>query len=109
MSSILDSKSAWSIIESGAKVVDVRTASEFNAGHLPGAVNIPHDQLAARVAELLVKKEDNIVLYCKSGGRSDFALKLMLGLGFEKAVNAGGYDDLMLSKNSTLGSNPNNI
>lgn len=89
---------AWSLIKSGATLIDVRTAAEFDAGHLPGAKNIPHDHLAHRLNELDLSSEDNIVLYCKSGGRSDFAMKVMQNLGFKRAVNAGGYEELMHSK-----------
>ena len=46
-------------------VLDVRTPEEFAAGHVPGAVNVPHDQLASRLAE--VPKDKDVVLYCQSG------------------------------------------
>jgi rhodanese-related sulfurtransferase len=45
-------------------VVDVRSAAEYAAGHIPGAINVPHDQLLARLAELPV--EANVVAYCRS-------------------------------------------
>jgi rhodanese-related sulfurtransferase len=44
--------------------VDVRSAAEYAAGHIPGAINVPHDQLLARLAELPV--EANVVAYCRS-------------------------------------------
>lgn len=99
MAAIINCKDAWSLIKSGVKLVDVRTASEYGEGHLVGAVNIPHDQIAARLGELNLKIEEDVVLYCKSGGRSDFAMKHLHGLGFVRAVNAGGYEDLMAAAN----------
>ena len=52
-------------------VLDVRTPEEYAAGHVPGAVNIPHDQLASRLAE--VPKDTEVVLYCRSGRRAEIA------------------------------------
>lgn len=52
-------------------VLDVRTPEEYVAGHVPGAVNIPHDQLATRLAE--VPKDKDVVLYCRSGRRAVMA------------------------------------
>src|SRR3546814_10786784 len=49
-------------------VLDVRTQAEFDAGHVPGAVLIPHDQLAQRLDEVPVDRE--VVVYCHSGRRA---------------------------------------
>jgi len=88
---------AWEAIAKGAVVVDVRTDAEYQQGHLPGAVNIPHDQIASRVAELPSDKGRAIVLYCRSGRRSGIAKQSLEKLGFTNAINAGGYDALMLA------------
>ncbi len=53
-----------------AVLLDVREASEFGAGHLPRAINIPVSQLASRGAELAKFKERPIVVYCERGMRS---------------------------------------
>lgn len=74
--------------------IDVRSAEEFNAGHLAGAVNIPHEQIAARIAEVTQDKDAEIFLYCRSGRRSGLALEALQGIGFSKVVNAGGYEAL---------------
>ena len=95
--SIIEHKKAWDLINQGARLIDVRTAGEFNEGHIAGAINISHDQIARKIGELQLDTQDSIVLYCKSGGRSDFAMKVMQQMGFAKAVNAGGYEDLLKS------------
>lgn len=74
------SAEARKLVEAGARLIDVRSPAEFGGGHLPGAVNIPLDQLAARAAEL--KKSDKpIVLYCASGMRSGQAKRILAGAG----------------------------
>ncbi|GAB3020670.1 hypothetical protein GCM10011376_23060 [Nocardioides flavus (ex Wang et al. 2016)] len=81
-------------IEDGAAVVDVRTAEEFEAGHLEGAVNIDYtaDDFAERVGEL--PTDVPYVVYCASGRRAVGAVEQMRELGFTDVVNGGGYDDL---------------
>lgn len=49
-------------------ILDVRTQEEFDAGHVPGAVLIPHDQIEARMSELGEPRD--VVVYCRSGRRS---------------------------------------
>lgn len=68
-------------VESGALLLDVRTAGEFAAGALPGAKNIPVQSLASRLGELA--KDRPIVVYCASGMRSASALSLLEKHGFE--------------------------
>lgn len=81
-------------VADGAEVVDVRTAEEFDAGHLEGAVNIDYqaDDFADRVAEL--PRDAAYVVYCASGRRATGAVEQMRDLGFTDVVNGGGYADL---------------
>ena len=65
-------------------VVDVRTPAEFRAGHNPGALNVPHEQVAARAAEL--RGEHGVAMYCMRGPRAR--------LGEEALQQAGGKDVL---------------
>jgi hydroxyacylglutathione hydrolase len=62
--------------------LDVRTPEEYAAGHVPGAVNIPHDQVADRLAE--VPKDKDVVLYCRSGRRSALAGEVLAGKGYTR-------------------------
>jgi len=69
-------------------VLDVRTAEEFVAGHVPGALNIPHDQLAARLAE--VPKDQDVVLYCRSGRRAGMAAEVLAANGYTRLEHLEG-------------------
>ena len=84
----IPSAEAKKLVADGALLVDVRTASEFASGHLDGAKNIPLDQLQSRLDEL-GDKEKAIILYCRSGARSNAALKTLKGAGFSDAHNLG--------------------
>ena len=56
-------------------ILDVRTQDEFDAGHVPGAVLIPHDQLAGRLDE--VPTDRAVVVYCHSGRRATLSEQLL--------------------------------
>jgi rhodanese-related sulfurtransferase len=71
-------------------VLDVRTAQEFAAGHVPGAINIPHDQVEARIGELEHARDREIVVYCRTGRRSDLALQILAARGFSKLLHLEG-------------------
>jgi len=74
----------------GPLVIDVRAQSEWDAGHLPGAVHIPLPDLEARLAEIPVGQE--IVMQCQGGGRSAIAASLLRARGHDRVANlAGGY------------------
>lgn len=83
---------ARQLIDGGARVVDVRTPREFAAGHVPGALNIPFDELGRRAGEL-GDPAAPVVLYCRSGRRSGIAAKTLHGLGFEKVYDFQRFDD----------------
>jgi rhodanese-related sulfurtransferase len=69
-------------------VLDVRTPEEFVAGHVPGAVNIPYDQIAARLAE--VPKDKDVVLYCRTGRRAGLAGEVLTGNGYTRLQHLEG-------------------
>ena len=71
-------------------LLDVRTPEEFAAGHVPGAINIPHDQLAARLDELAAARSNEIVTYCRSGKRAALALTTLHDAGFEQLQHLEG-------------------
>lgn len=87
-------EAAWSLIRAGALLVDVRTPAEFALGHIEGALNIPHEQIGEGIGKLGLPKDRQIVLYCRSGRRSGLAQQTLTGLGYERVVNAGGYEPL---------------
>ena len=85
---------AWELIQQGALVIDVRTTREYAAGHLSQALHIPYQQIAERFAQLEVRKERPVVLYCRSGNRSGKAEKMLLDAGYTQLHNGGGYEAL---------------
>ncbi len=94
MGADISSTLALDKVSHGALLVDVRSAEEYAAGHVEGAINIPHDSVEARLAAFGNNKNREIVLYCRSGRRSDLAKQTLLARGFHNVFNAGGYDDL---------------
>ena len=72
----------------GAQVVDVRLDEEWNAGHIKGAVHIPLDTLASRAGE--IDRSKPVVLYCRSGDRSDGAADALAASGWEVTSMEGG-------------------
>ena len=58
-------------------ILDVRTAEEFEAGHIPGALNISHDELGDRLGELEIELGETVVVYCRSGRRAGVAEELL--------------------------------
>lgn len=71
-------------------VLDVRTAQEFSAGHVPGAINLPHDQIAGRIAEIDGARDRDVIVYCRSGRRSELALQTLKAQGFGKLWHLEG-------------------
>ncbi len=73
-------------------VIDVRNASEWAHGHLPGALHIPVGYLAARLAE--IPRGLPVVVQCQGGTRSSIAAGVLLSLGVRDVINLrGGYDE----------------
>ena len=75
--------------------IDVRSAEEFNSGHLQDAVNIPHDKIIEGVKALGSDKDAPINLYCRSGRRAEAALTELKNAGYTNVTNHGGYEDLV--------------
>ncbi len=70
-------------------VLDVRTPAEFAAGHVPGAVLIPHDQLASRLSE--IDGDRHVLVYCRSGARAGQAEQVLADGGFEVRQIQGSW------------------
>lgn len=75
-------------LSAGWMLVDVRSAGEFAAGSIPGAVNIPVDELRGRLTELAGKK---VLAFCQVGQRGHIAVSLLGNVGIEAANLDGGY------------------
>lgn len=75
--------------------IDVRTPEEFKEGHLKDAINIPVDQIGARIGSISPDKSAPVNLYCRSGRRSEAALQELKKMGYTNVTNHGGYQDLL--------------
>ncbi len=84
-------KQARAHLKNGALLVDVRTPSEFNARHLPNAINLPLDQLETVLPQRVRDKHQLLLLHCQSGMRSGMANKKLKGMGYPNAFNLGSY------------------
>ncbi len=74
-------------------IIDVRTAAEYQAGHLVGSINIDVESadFTTRVSGL--DPTGSYLVYCHSGRRAQLALTEMKSLGFKTVTNAGGIDE----------------
>ena len=84
----LNDRIAWA--DRSLVVLDVRTAAEFAEGHIPGAINIPREELAARGAELADARDSDIVVYCKTGPRATEAIGVLEKQGFKRLYHLAG-------------------
>lgn len=74
-------------------IIDVREPFEYDTGHVNGALNIPPQKLLAGAAELEgIKKDMQIILYCRSGARSEAALQILRQQGYTNLKNGINKD-----------------
>jgi phage shock protein E len=78
-------------LNKGALVIDVRTEAEFRERHLPGAINIPLDRLGDEIARHAPRKDQPLLLHCRSGGRSGIGTGVLQKLGYQHVFNLGSY------------------
>jgi NADPH-dependent 2,4-dienoyl-CoA reductase/sulfur reductase-like enzyme/rhodanese-related sulfurtransferase len=70
-------------------LIDVRTPEEYSRGHIPGAMNLPVDELRARIKDLAQDKP--VITYCQVGQRGYLATRIFLQHGFDVRNISGGY------------------
>jgi len=81
-------------MQSGAVVIDVRTAQEREkTGFVPGSINIPVDEIATKLPETVTDLQTEIIFYCAKGVRAQAALETARKLGYEQVYNLGGLSD----------------
>lgn len=73
-------------------LIDVRTPTEYESGHIKGAINFPLQILKQEMDKNNISKDTPIILYCQSGVRSKNASKLLEELGYSKVYNLGGIN-----------------
>jgi rhodanese-related sulfurtransferase len=99
---IVDAEAARKLVAAGIKVVDVRTPAEYAAGHLPGAVNVPFDEVERRTAEL-GPPGTPVLLYCRSGRRSGIATDTLRKLGFDEIYDLQEYSRWVAAQRGLAG------
>ena len=77
--------------ETAPTILDVRRPEEFAAGHVPGAINIPHTELEKRYSELEMEGSEELVVYCQSGRRAAIAEAALGELGFTNVRDLEGH------------------
>lgn len=86
---LADASTARRLHQSGAPLVDVRTAGEFASGGLPGAINIPLNTLQEAFPARFPDRTKPVLLHCASGTRSDMARSRLRALGYREVYNVG--------------------
>lgn len=88
-------KEAKEIIDTERNIIilDVRREDEYQTGHIEDAVCIPNEVISNQAESLLPDKEQEILVYCRSGNRSRQAANKLLDLGFTNVKDFGGIID----------------
>lgn len=81
-------------LRKGALIIDVRTGTEYDRGHVPDAFNIPVDRISAN-AERLKEANRPIILCCKSGDRSSIAVQQLKAKGLKEVYNGGSWESVL--------------
>ena len=79
--------------ETGYIILDTRAQSEYDQGHIPGAIVIPHDEILEKAESILTDKDQLILVYCRSGRRSKLAAEDLVKLGYTNVKEFGGIID----------------
>ena len=74
-------------------ILDVRRPDEFAEGHIPGAINVPNEEIGTTEIAELPDKSQLILVYCRSGRRSKEASEKLVKLGYTNIVEFGGIQD----------------
>lgn len=91
----ISQEEAKKIMDSGEEciILDTREQSEYEEGHIPGAIVIPHTEIEAKAPEMLPDKDKLILVYCRSGRRSKIAAEALVKLGYTNVKEFGGIID----------------
>ena len=88
----ISSKEAVEHLRNGAMVIDVRSAQEFDSGHILQAYNMPLDRVDVLVPSAVKDKNKVLLLHCSTGVRSGLAKKKLEEIGYKNVFNLGGYE-----------------
>lgn len=71
-------------------LIDVREPEEWQAHHIPSAIHIPKDRIAAHIESQIPNKNEPIYLHCKAGVRSLYAAQCLMDLGYHEVYSVDG-------------------
>lgn len=74
-------------------ILDIRSAMEYDRGHIEGAINIPAEELEEQAEEMIQSKSTPIIVYCKNGTRTGKAIRTLEKLGYTRVKSLGGISD----------------
>ena len=91
----ITAENAKKIMDSGEEhiILDTREQSEFDEGHIPGAILIPYTEIENKAIEMIPDKDKLILVYCRSGRRSKIAAESLAKLGYTNVKEFGGIID----------------
>ena len=91
---IIKAEEAKKMIDAGnVTIVDVRTPQEFSAGHIPGAINVPNENIGTEKPEQLPDTDAVLLIYCRTGIRAADASGKLVKAGYKKVYDMGGIRD----------------
>jgi len=88
----ISSKEAVEYLRNGAMLIDVRSAQEFDSGHILQAYNMPLDRVDVLVPSEVRDKNKVLLLHCSTGVRSGMAKKKLEQMGYKNVFNLGSYE-----------------
>lgn len=80
------------LVKEGAVIVDVRTAGEFQGGHIRGSINVPLQSIQSSLGK--IAKNKTVITCCASGMRSASAKSILKSAGYADVHNGGGWMSL---------------
>lgn len=83
----------WLAKDSKVVLLDVRTVEEYAEMRIPDSQLLPYDEIADRQSELPADKNTPIIVYCRTGRRSELAAQSLLELGYTSVYDLGGIQD----------------
>ena len=85
---------ALKLAENETTIIDVRSLEEYESGHIKGAINIPVDTIKLeKLEQVIPSKDNNIIVYCRSGNRSRQAAQILIDLGYTNIYDLGGISN----------------
>ena len=102
----ITSEEAKRMIDEGdVAIVDVRTESEYDEAHIPGAISLPFDEIGTNKLGPLPDLDETIIVYCRTGVQSKLAVGKLMSIGYTDVYDLGGIRDWMYSteRGSSIG------